>query len=574
MIRACLFAIALCLDVLASPARAEERILGFDSLVTVQADGSVMVTENITVSAEGSQIRRGIYRDFPTRYKDRYGNGVHVGFEVLRVERNGRPEPWFTERRANGVRVNTGNDDFLTVPATYTYSIRYRTTRQLGFFDAHDELYWNVTGNGWAFPIEAAQATVTLPAPVPPDRIRLDAYTGPEGAKGTDYQAASPQPGLAVIRSTRALAPGEGLTIAVGFPKGLVQAPTAEQKWRWFLRDNRGVLVALGSLLLLSLFYFVRWLQVGRDPPPGPVFPRYEPSADFGPGEMRALRRMGTDGLCFTSDVVDMAVRGFLTIHQAGKHDWTLVREPAGHPDQLTPSQRMLAAKLFKEGPEVALKNTNATRVRGAMTAYDASIAERLKPAYYIANGWSLAGGVLFSIAAMAVAFVVAGGNGIPALVVIALFSVFLHFLFGFLLKAPTAEGRRRMDEIEGLKLYLGVAERDELKSLAGPGEPPALDAKRYEALLPYAMALGVEEAWTKQFTAAVGLAAAQQSSPSWYVGGQPGQPMGLANLGRSLGSSLNSQISSASTPPGSSSGGGGGGSSGGGGGGGGGGGR
>ena len=572
MIRAWL--LALCLGVCASPAQAEERILGFDSLITVQADGSMLVTENITVAAEGSQIRRGIYRDFPTRYKDRYGNGVRVGFEVLGVDRDGRPEPWFTERRRNGVRVNTGNDDFLAVPATYTYSIRYRTTRQLGFFDEHDELYWNVTGNGWVFPIEAAQATVTLPAAVPSDRIRLEAYTGPQGAQGHDYQAASPQPGLAVIRSTRALAPGEGLTIAVGFPKGLLQAPTAEQKWRWFLRDNRGVLVALASLLLLGGYYFVRWLQVGRDPPPGTIFPRYEPPAEFGPGELRALRRMGTDGLCFTADVVDMAVRGFLTIHQAGKRDWTLVREPSSHPDLLTPSQRRLAAKLFKDGDEVELKNTNATRVRSAMTAYDASIAERLKPTYYLANGWSLVGGVLFSAATLAAAFAVSGGNGIPALIVIALSSTFLHFLFGFLLKAPTAEGRRRMDEIEGLKLYLGVAERDELKSLKGPGEPPALDAKRYEALLPYAMALGVEEAWTKQFADAVGLAAAQQSSPSWYVGSQAGQPMGLANLGRSLGSSLNAQISSASTPPGSGSGGGGGGFSGGGGGGGGGGGR
>jgi uncharacterized membrane protein len=130
------------------------------------------------------------------------------------------------------------------------------------------------------------------------------------------------------------------------------------------------------------------------------------------------------------------------------------------------------------------------------------------------------------------------------------------------------------MDEIEGLRMYLDVAERDELKSLKGPadGGPPPLDAGRYEALLPYAMALEVEEGWTKQFISAVGAAAAQQSSPSWYRG--TGTPMGLASVGHHLGSALESQISSAATPPGSSSGGGGGGSSGGGGGGGGGGGR
>jgi uncharacterized membrane protein YgcG len=568
---ACLMAAA---SLLALPAQADERILGFDSLLAIQADGSVLVTENITVSVEGTAIRRGIFRDFPTRYTDRYGNRVRVGFEVLGVERDGRPEPWFTEKRPNGVRVNTGNDSFLAAPATYTFSIRYRTNRQIGFFADHDELYWNVTGSGWAFPINEAQATVTLPTLVPSDQLRLDAYTGPVGARGQEYRAASPQPGVAVFRTRSLLSPGEGLTIAVGFPKGIVRPPTASQKWQWFLRDNRGVLVALASLLLLAGFYFARWLQVGRDPPAGPIFPRYAPPAEFGPGESRALRRMGNDGLCFTADVVDMAVRGFLQIHQDGKNDWRLVREPQGQPEALTPSQRMLAARLFKEGDEIALKNTNATRVRGAMSAHAASLALRLKPAYYIGNGYSLLAGVLFSLVTGVLAFAISGGAGIPALVAIALVCVFLHFMFGFLLKAPTSQGRKQMDEIEGLRLYLGVAERDELKAMTGPGTPPALDAKRYEALLPYAMALDVEEAWTRQFTAAVGAAAATQSSPSWYYGSHGGQPVGLANLGRSLGGALTTQIASSSTPPGSSSGGGGGGFSGGGGGGGGGGGR
>jgi uncharacterized membrane protein len=182
---------------------------------------------------------------------------------------------------------------------------------------------------------------------------------------------------------------------------------------------------------------------------------------------------------------------------------------------------------------------------------------------------------VIFSLLVGAIAFLLSGGNGIPALVILGLLGLVMHVVFGWLLKAPTREGRKLLDEIEGLRMYLGVAERDELKSLPGPDQPPTLDAKRYEALLPYAMALEVEQAWTRKFTAAVGIAAAQQSSPSWYYGsGNATSAMGLASIGNSLGSALTQQISSSSTPPGSSSGGGGGGSSGGGGGGGGGGGR
>lgn len=557
----------------ALPTRAEERILGYDSLLAVQADGSMEVTETITVRAEGTSIRRGIYRDFPTRYRDRFGNRVVVGFEVLGVERDGRPEPWFTERRRNGVRVNTGNDDLLPTPATYTYAIRYRTNRQLGFFEDHDELYWNVNGLGWDFPIDAVQATVTLPELVPSAKLQLEAYTGSNKGQGLDYRAASPQPGVAVFRTTRPFVPGENLTIVVGFPKGVIAEPTAAQKWQWFLRDNRGALVALAGFVLLVGFYLWRWFLVGRDPPPGSIFPRYDPPEDFSPAEVRRLTRPWSDTLCFTADVVDMAVRGYLRIHQEGKH-WRLERVQGASASSLRPAQAVLATRLFKDGDEIELKNTQASRVRAAMSAHDAELTKRLKPRYYLANGASLVAGIVFSVVVGFAALVVARGSGIPALLAIGMLTLLVHFAFGFLLRAPTVEGRRKLDEIEGLKLYLGVAERDELARLRGPGEAPMLDAKRYESLLPYALALEVEEAWTKRFTDAVGAAAAQDATPTWYYGSGTGSRMGLASLGQSLGSALNSQISASATPPGSSSGGGGGGFSGGGGGGGGGGGR
>ena len=193
---------------------------------------------------------------------------------------------------------------------------------------------------------------------------------------------------------------------------------------------------------------------------------------------------------------------------------------------------------------------------------------------FFKSNGRTVFVGVMLSLLVGLVAALVSGGNGIPALVVLGALALAMHILFAWLLKAPTSEGRKLLDEIEGLRMYLSVAERDELKSLDGPDKAPTLDAKRYEALLPYAMALGVEEAWTRKFTAAVGVASAQQTSPGWYYGtGRPGS-MGLASIGNSLGSALTQQISASATPPGSSSGGGGGGFSGGGGGGGGGGGR
>ncbi len=183
--------------------------------------------------------------------------------------------------------------------------------------------------------------------------------------------------------------------------------------------------------------------------------------------------------------------------------------------------------------------------------------------------------GVAFGIGAvgLALAAAVSGGGGLLLIAIIGALMLAAVITFAFLVPAPTAEGRKLLDEIEGLKLYLGVAERDELARLPGPDAPPLLDAQRYQFLLPYALALDVEVAWTEKFTAAVGAAAAEAATANigWYRGGNL---TSLGQLTSSLGSSLNSQIASASSPPGSSSGGGGGGFSGGGGGGGGGGGR
>ena len=571
-------ALALAAIALAAPVRAQERIRTYDEVVDIRADGSLDVTERITVHAEGQQIRRGIYRDFPTRYRDRYGNRLRVALEVLGVERNGNPEPWFTERMSNGVRINTGNDDFLPVPADYTFTIRYRTTRQLGFFDDHDELYWNAIGTGWIFPSESSTVQVRLPKPVPIAQMKAEAYTGRQGATESNYVAELSGPGVATYRLARPLGAYEGFTIVLSFPKGLIAAPTTGDRAGWFLRDNRGVLVALIGLIALILYSIREWRRVGRDPAKRAIFARYEPPRDKTAAGLRFVERMGYDARCFSAEVLALAVGGHLKINRDEhffKDSWRLDRNGAGAKAPSSASDTALLSLLFPGGKKsLELKNTNAAIVSAAQDAHKEALDSEYHPRYFQRNTKSLGIAILIAVVAAAGAFIASGGFGIPVIVGIAVAMVITLIVFGRLVRAPTLEGRALLDEIEGLKLYLSVAERDELASVRGPGQPPMLDAERYEALLPYAVALEVEDAWTEKFTAAVGAAAAAQAASrmSWYGGRGPITNMG--DFTSSIGSSLSSQISSAATPPGSSSGGGGGGSSGGGGGGGGGGGR
>ncbi len=163
-----------------------EQILSYDSDITIHQDASMQVRETIKVHALGEQIKHGIYRDFPTAYKDRAGNAYKVGFQVDQVLRDGKAEPFHIEDRSNGKRVYIGDKDSIVLPGDYTYSITYTTNRQLGFFAGHDELYWNVTGNGWGFAIEKVSATVHLPRAGPQAvdhrALRLNGYTGPQGS--------------------------------------------------------------------------------------------------------------------------------------------------------------------------------------------------------------------------------------------------------------------------------------------------------------------------------------------------------------------------------------------------------
>jgi len=612
-------------------ALADERILDFASDITIAADASMSVAETIRVRAEGNQIRHGIYRDFPTDYKDNLGNRVHVVFEPESLTRDGNDEPFHAEGQGNGVRVYFGSESTLLSPGEYTYVLRYRTTRQLGFFADHDELYWNVTGNGWDFPIDAASATVALPGSIAPSQLRVEGYTGEQGAKGQDYAASADAPSHATFRATRALAPREGLTIVVGFPKGIIAAPTSEQRMRWFLADNGGVLVGGIGLLVIWAYFLWQWLRVGRDPKLGVIIAQYEAPDGCSPGMLRHVERMAYDDRCFAADLVDLAVRGRVEIREE-KGTYSLLKKSSGIRDVLPEPEAGILKDLlgssrstleFKQSEHTTIAaalrnhketlkksdvgryfNTNSKLViPGALVGLVALLAgvfalgaaPRLAGAGFMLvwlGGWSLGVAALvvsvirawrappgigtyfsaifltlFSLPFLAGevfgigAFAMLAGPGLAA---IAVLLVATNFAFFHWMKAPTLEGRKLLDRIAGLRLYLGVAERDELAAQKAP--PVTLE--QFQKFLPYALALGVETTWADKFAAAVGpaAAAAAASAMGWYAGS------GFSNLSSftsDIGSSLSASISSSSSAPGSSSGGGGGGSSGGGGGGG-----
>ncbi len=390
-----------------------EQILSYHSDVTVNPNATILVRETISVLATGQQIRHGIYRDFPTRYHDRFGNAYVVHFEVVSVERDDQPEDYHLEKLSNGLRIYVGKQSELVSSGEHAYELAYTVDREIGFFSDHDELYWNVTGNGWVFPIQEASATVHLPQGIAHDAILLDAYTGPQDSAGTDYIASADNQSNAGFRTTRALGPHEGLTIVVRWPKGFVRPPTDEEKFHYFLEDNQVTLIGVVGLIVVLIYYTTVWFLVGRDPAKGVIMPRYEPPRGFSPAAVRYVNRMAFDQKALVANLVDLAVKKRLAIQEDGSGVYTLTRLEANPPPagaaapsrgrgvenspEITPDEKLLLDKLFAAGGTLRLERTNHARVGGAIEALHRALRSSLERVYFFKNSRYLIPGLLIS---------------------------------------------------------------------------------------------------------------------------------------------------------------------------------
>jgi len=403
-----ILAVSLC--TLASAQNPEERILSFKSHVTVNPGGTMLVTETIRVSTIGDQIKHGIYREFPTRYKDRRGNNYVVGFDVKDVRRDNAPEDHRTENLSNGVRVYIGKKDYFLPSGEYTYTLTYQTDRQLGFFGDHDELYWNITGNGWVFPIDETAATVVLPEGVPRDKITFDGYTGPKGSKDKDFLGTVNEDGSVSFVTTRGLGAYEGLTIVVGWPKGFVTEPPLEKRLGYFLYDNMMPITGSGGLIVLLVYYVCMWFSVGRDPKKGTIVPLYEPPDNLSPAAVRFITQMGYDDKAFAATIVNMAVKGFLSISEKAG-EYTLEKKP-GSKVMLSRDEQGVVSKLFVSGSSIVLKQTNHATIRSAKENLSTSLSGAYERNYFVTNRRQFIIGLLLSIVVLAVSFLSARHAG------------------------------------------------------------------------------------------------------------------------------------------------------------------
>ncbi len=607
----------------------QERILSYHSDLRIFLNGRMQVTETIRVQSNQEQIRHGIYRTFPTKYHDHYGNRYSVPLEVTSAFRDGGTEKFHIESESNGVKIYLGDAETVLSPDIYTFVLVYETNRQLGFFNDHDELYWNVTGNGWEFPMDSVSATVELPGQAAAALTGWSGFTGESGSTEKSVAFRRLDDGRFYFAATRPFSAREGLTILLTWSRNIVQRPSHSQIIQHYIKDNAGISVSLLSFAIVLLYYYLQWRRVGRDPQKGVIIARFSPPEQLAPETIRFLTRMGYDKKTFTAFLLNLAVQGQIIIREEDgvyfiRRNQTTTTISAEHSAILT--------ALFAGGQEVELKNTKHAQIQAAVDQLQKLLNNSPYAKYFKTNRKAFWPGVALTVAALTcstlafaaseaifmIIWLMFWSMGVIALVYtciklwrnavsashtkyasvasaifMSLFSIpfiagelfglyalsltaslaaaplfagiiFVNYLFHHLLKAPTPQGRKIMDQIDGFKMYLAAAEKERWHALYPPDKTPQL----YEKYLPYALALGVEQEWSDQFAAVLQDAQYLSNNVSWYQSNRS-TVIGLADFGSAFGNSFASAISSSSTAPGSSSGSSGGSSGGGGGGGG-----
>ncbi|GAA5222041.1 DUF2207 domain-containing protein [Membranihabitans marinus] len=589
---------------------AQEEILSYDVDILIGTKNNIEVTEKITIRSEGNEIRRGIYRNFPISRPNANNVSEPTPIRIQSIKKDGKSEPFHTEKNGQELKVYIGDKDVLLDPGVYTYEISYKSENQISFFEEYDELYWNVIGHFWLFPINQYSATIHLPSGA--TFLQGSCYTGSAGS--TDDQCSlttGSDNSTVILKSKQGLTPFEGATFAVAWPKGFVTDEFKTQSV--FSSLNIGLFIL--SLALFSLFAYRWWQKVGQDPAERAIVPRWDPPADLSPSAMNYILNHHINNDSISATLVSAAVKGSIKIeNHKKKFTFTKVSDDI----ELFPEEAAFVDRLFIRSQVYTLKKGNYSRYQSALSNFQSTLKSQNPLKDYYRYNWKY---IIIACLLLAIMVSICFSFQTNLMVKNRLFAFFFTFLFAFiayiitsipylirkwykwliilpmtlivvvvftgfvtsvpyhitnsmtvgilfgissivlgvyqlLIVAPTEKGQKTTAEIKGFKLYLEKSEKALLEFFTPPEQTPEL----FEKYLPYAIALGVENKWAKKFKDVLAKAIENNTyHPVWYSGN--------INQIHNISSQFSSAVSTAA--PKSSSGSGGGGFSGGGGGGG-----
>jgi len=605
-----------------------EHIEYLNSTIEVLTNGYLNITEEIKVYAAGVDIVHGIYRDIPTDYW-KGPLPYNVDLIVKLIKKDGVNEPYHISKLNNGTRIYIGDSNINLEHGFYTYTIEYVMGPMVGFFNNYDEIYQNITGNGWDWYVFEANGKIILPAIISESDMNIVGYTGlmnEQGKNFTTHVSYIDDKTVIFIQTKTYLKPNEGLTGAVAFPKGIVTPPTIlDEVWRLIISSLIFIFPLIG-VVFITVYYLVSWIIAGRDPKGKLVYPQFKLPEDISPMLTRIIDRMDFDGKIMVSGFINLAVKGLVKIEETGKNSYKIIKTDKTASNLPGEEQILYDAVKTKS---LTVSDTYSKHVYSLYKKVTEDMNERGEK--YFTKNFKYLVLPLITIVILGI-YSAATGKGeetfgaifwnaimIPALVIYYLPSIkrihkvsfgevvkilfnsifFVGFsligivmifesansfillmfvlaiiitgLFQPIMKARNNKGRKVQDDIDGFKMFLRTTEPNKLKVLY-PDVPYTIGT--FEKFLPFCIAVGLEKLWSEKFGELFASLPEGEANyiPMWYHG----HNFTGSSFASSFSSSMSGSIASSSSAPGSSSGsggfgggGGGGGGSGGGGGGG-----
>lgn len=480
----------------------EEYIEDFQAVIKINSDNTVDVQEKIIYNF-GDQERHGIYRDIPYKYHVRGGNFT-IGLKVNSVTDENNQLYAYEEIKGGGqVKIKIGDPNIL-VTGVKTYLINYQMNRVINFFDDHDEFYWNVIGNNWTVPVDRAGVVIKLPEGTQASDLRTQCFTGQFLSQEQNCQVtnvSNSQVGYSVFRI---LAPNEGFTVVLGWPKGILAPPSVVTQIKWIIKDNPLMVLPFIAFLAMFLLWYFHGRDLGKKQA---IIPVYETPEELLPAEVGTIIDERVNPRDISSSLIDLARRGYLKIRAiADTTDW-----------ELTKLKDFIGLKIWEtEFINAVFADKSTVKISDLKNKFYRHLPELTKMLYQslveksyfpvspnrVRNLYLLIAVILIFLGIIAAPFFGGGLN-----IVFLCISGFVVLWLGQYMPRKTKLGTKVYQQIKGYKMYLTVAEKDRLKFHGAPEKKPEL----FEKHLAFAMVLGVEKKWANQFKDIY------LNQPEWY---------------------------------------------------------
>ena len=484
----CTTALVVC-SIVFAPAAAHaqfgETINDFTADYTLSKDdkqGSLHVVESIDITFQGE--KHGILRAIPQRYK-----GHSLQLKVRHISSGTGAPTKYSSYTQHGNTVLKIGDANRTISGRHTYTITYDLNNVMTFYDDHDEFYWNINGAQWTQPFAAVRMRLHLPSGLTLSSDTPLCFTGEQGSAEQDCTISTKpdSSNTMTAETTDSLYAYENMSVVIGFQKGFFQPSTLRDT---LMETLPTVIKILAPIVLFGGYAIRRWRTYGRDAAGrGTIVPQYDPPKGLTPVEVGTLLHFSTNQKHITATIIDLAIRGYLVIHEE-KIDRKVLKDKLEYSLELKLTTKeelkdfeiktlsgLFQGTAYEAGSIVKLTDLK-NKFYTSVSVISSQVKKSLVKGGYFAGDPAAAGGRLWVLVALLfISCFFAGALFGPALVVGIVISMIIVIVCAFAMSARTALGTEALEHAKGLKLYLSLAEADRIKMLQSPDAPYAANS-------------------------------------------------------------------------------------------------